>query len=668
MANIVKLNYTANEINEKLDAVDEKATIDALKTATEYDETVEEDITDTLTLEDGYMYSTDLKHFYQSSGFACTTLIPVASGDKFKISGKYGYVTPLVAEFDSTQTMVSYSITKAGGNANAVDQEYTVPSGISYIAVNTRDTRYNPIIVKKEVTVTVKARVKENANAIGNLSKLELYAENKIANGNFKTTDGWSVKGGTLTVSDNVAKVVADQSNYAVGVFINTTYKSGDKVFVKARVKAPLGVGNSQQRRVRVKINNNTPSGFITACDVEIFSADWIDVYGIFAFNSDGNSLTYFNPLYNGTANVPNGAVIEFRDIVEVNLTETFGAGNEPSAETFYSLLDGLENKYIDGKVNLFSTDANIRRIYNDFKATTLTEDITVTVGENGDFRTLNKAIEYLSNFYPAYKKGGVKCYIKILAGTVINEQIYANQIDLQYITITAEAGANNTEVIDIDGTSHTMVIVDVDASFFGVTANAHDARGNYPFIAGENAAKLPTIGCVFRLLPDTVETGKTICGMLCNRGSEGVVLAASGFDGFNDGVIANNESSITIREGISRNMTRWGVHARHNGEVSARSCVCTNCGIGACADRIGDLDVREAVLNGSKVAIECNNISRANANGCHAQNCGVAGDYVVKVAGGGIVNCGAFDAANAVGTLYQISTNTLTAGGIIFV
>jgi hypothetical protein len=113
--------------------------------------------------------------------------------------------------------------------------------------------------------------------------------------------------------------------------------------------------------------------------------------------------------------------------------------------------------------------------------------------------------------------------------------------------------------------------------------------------------------------------------------------------------------------------MTRWGVHARHNGEVSARSCICTNCGVAACADRVADLDVREATLDGSAVAIECNNISRANANGCHAKNCGTEGGYVVMVSGGGFANCGSLETTGSLGTVYNINTNTLTANGIIF-
>lgn len=637
--------------------------IDQINDVVFYDE-IETDITNTLTIEDGYYYAKTLQKVSQNN-MACTNIIPVKSGDKFKISAKYGYYTVLIAEFDTSNTMISYTGQVDGQQAVATDYEYTVPNGVSGIAVSTRDTKYNPIKVIKIAKENVKKRIETIENSVEEVAELSLVATNQTA-----PQSEWTATGGALTFEGDTAIVTADKSNVRVGV--NAKFgecKNDDTLFFKANIKAPWGVGGTEQQNkpnIIMWVNTSTGLKFVVAQDTLLSGIEKNDYYGNIAFDCDVN----VNPLvcsvkYNNVNVIPTNAQIEVKDIVVVNLTKVFGAGNEPTAEEFYSLLNCFENKYFEGEKNLFSASANLRRIYNDYKSTLLTEDITVTVGANGDFETLNGAISYLSSFYPAYKKGGIKCYIKILEGTVINEQIFANQIDLQYITIIAEG---NTETISIDGTSYTMNIVDVDATGFNHTANAHDARGNYPFIAGENAAKLPTIGCVFRLMPETVEEGKTICGMLCNRGSEGVVLAASGFDGFNDGVIANNESSITIREGISRNMTRWGVHARHNGEVSARSCVCTNCGIGACADRVADCDVREAVLNGSKVAIECNNISRVNANGCHAQNCGTADGYVVMISGGGFANCGSLDTTGYVGTLYNTATNTLSSSGIIFV
>ncbi len=642
---------------------------DAIAEKTEYDNEVEEDITDNLTIEDGYHYGINLQKISQGNYYACTSLIPVKAGDKFKLTATYGYITPLVAEFDSTQTMVSYHLTNDGGQVVATDYEYTVPTNVAYISINNRSQRYDGNYVRIKVVQIAKDNVKKHIEtleeSVDGLAELSLVATNQIAD-----KSEWVATGGTLTFDGNTAIVTADKSNATVCIASAFgEHSQGDTLFFKANIKAPWGVGGSaSQNTPNARLLVNASTGMKYAVNSALADIERNDYCANITFDGVQNT----NPLqievrYNTVDRIPTNAQIEIKDVVVVNLTKVFGAGNEPTAEEFYSLLGGFENKCFGGEAELFGTSANFRRIYNESKSSLFTEDITVSVGTNGDFETLNAAIGYLSTFYPAYKKGGVKAYINILAGTIINEQIYANQIDLQYIAIVAEAGEDNTETINIDGTDYTMVIVPVDASGFGNTANAHDARGNYPFIAGENAAKLPAIGCVFRLMPETVESGKAVCGMLCNRGSEGVVLAASGFDGFNDGCIANNESSITIREGISRNMTRWGVHARHNGEVSARSCVCTNCGVAACADRVADLDVREAVLNGSAVAIECNNISRANANGCHAQNCGTENGYVVMVAGGGFVNCGSFDAANAVGTLYQITTNTMTASGIIF-
>ena len=259
-----------------------------------------------------------------------------------------------------------------------------------------------------------------------------------------------------------------------------------------------------------------------------------------------------------------------------------------------------------------------------------------VTVGNGGDYATIKEALMYFSSVYPIYKKGGVTCEIKILSGTTITEQIYVERIDLQYITITSE---------------DEVVLVNCDG--WVETADFHDSRADYPFIAGENGAGLPTIGTVFQLVTNTNNI-QTV-GYLANRGSNGVVLSNSGFDGFYDGVIANNESSVTIREGISRNMTRWGIHSRHNGEISARSIIATNCGVSAYADRIGDLDVREADLSGSTVAICGEHTSRINANGCHANNCGSDTDYIVKSGNGSVVNCTELEVTNAVGNIFEI-------------
>lgn len=264
-----------------------------------------------------------------------------------------------------------------------------------------------------------------------------------------------------------------------------------------------------------------------------------------------------------------------------------------------------------------------------------VTSDYIVTVGKNGDYATLNDALEALSRIYPAYRKGGIKCEAKILSGTVISEQIAVVGIDLSYITITSADAVVN---VDVSG-------------FTSQGLNSHDLReNNGAFIGGESSAGLPTIGCVFH----AVNTTKNVVGYFANRGSRGVVLSNCGFDGFRDGVISNNESSVTIREGIATNNARWGVHARHNGEISARSCNLSGNGTyGAYADRIAHLDVREAIINNCQTAIDAENCSGICATGAHSTGC----KYVAKALTKSLISCNSMEIVNPTGAMFTVAS-----------
>lgn len=249
------------------------------------------------------------------------------------------------------------------------------------------------------------------------------------------------------------------------------------------------------------------------------------------------------------------------------------------------------------------------------------TEEKVVTVGQSGDFTSLNEALYYLSSFSPAYRNGGIPCKILILSGTVIREQVAVKQMDLQYITITSE---DDVVPVDCRGWDENSL-------------NYHDLRGDVAFIGGEDGAGLPTIGTLFQM-KNAGERGAV--GYFLNRGSRGVVLPGCGFDGFYDGCISNNESSLIIREGVARNMVRWGVHGRHNGEILARSADLSNCGLSAYADRVADLDVREADMRGSLKAMDCRNLSRINANGCAIYYSAGTEGYLILAEAGGEINC----------------------------
>ena len=298
-------------------------------------------------------------------------------------------------------------------------------------------------------------------------------------------------------------------------------------------------------------------------------------------------------------------------------------------------------------------------------------EDMLVTVGQQGDYLTLGEALSYLSGFTPAYEDGGLLCEVRILSGTTIREQIAVCGTDLQYITITSE-----DPVVPVDS-----------MGWEDNGLNYHDLRGDVAFLGAENGGGLPTVGTVFQL---QTKGQKNAAACFLNRDSHGILLPGAGFDGFYDGCIVNNESSLVMREAVSRNMTRWGIHARHNGEIEARSADLTGCGLSVYGDRAADLDVRNADVRGSLKALDSRNLSRINANGCEIYYCAGREGYVVYAEAGGEVNCtdtdiqycdtdvfgvkrgGTIYASGAKvvkksGRVFSQETNTVTADGVIY-
>lgn len=290
------------------------------------------------------------------------------------------------------------------------------------------------------------------------------------------------------------------------------------------------------------------------------------------------------------------------------------------------------------GERRLWSLGTAFTLLTNESRSIIYNRAVEITVGSNGDFANLRDAISYASTFHPIYFYDSrlplflTNFVIKILSGTIISEQILLQGIDLSYITITYEdyTPPSVTDAL-LEQIAEGSIVFDVTEGYNSVAVDArtfadssHDTRGDVCLFHCEDGAVLPTIGCVFKLTTPHASNG--VAGIVCNRGSRAVVKSLCGFIGFNDGVIANNESSITIREGITMNCGRWGCHARHNGEVSARSVIAVGCATDArysdesaalCADRIADLDGREGWVScGNAFAVR--NTSRMNCNGTH--------------------------------------------------
>ena len=377
-------------------------------------------------------------------------------------------------------------------------------------------------------------------------------------------------------------------------------------------------------------------------------------------------------PLHEGAS--ASNLVFYAADNVFINMT-TYRLG---SIETYIRIPIGAETfalRWYDENGTIGSVvetyEKELRSKLDDFQNDYYLFSEVFTVGAGGDYSSINDAITAASRKYPVYRKGGITCEVRILSGTVIHEQIAVVGMDLSYITITSE---DATVGVNVDG-------------FNDCGLNKHDLREPNvgAFIGGENGAGLPKVGTIFTVVQNT--NSVQVCGYFANRSSKGVVLSGCGFDGFGDGCISNNESSITIREGIARNNLRYGVHARHNGEVSARSCDCSGNGVyGAYADRVANLDVREGDVSGSDIGIRGEHASNICACGTHAQNCRIVAqsmtcavvdcslmsiaspsEAVFQVKDGAMMNCTGATITDSEAVETNIEKNTFDAKGIIW-
>lgn len=73
------------------------------------------------------------------------------------------------------------------------------------------------------------------------------------------------------------------------------------------------------------------------------------------------------------------------------------------------------------------------------FAANRITANQLFTVGTGGDFPNLNAALEHLSLKWSAYNLNGYTVELRLLPGFIMEEQVIVRNLDLSWITITAE-------------------------------------------------------------------------------------------------------------------------------------------------------------------------------------------------------------------------------------
>ena len=248
-------------------------------------------------------------------------------------------------------------------------------------------------------------------------------------------------------------------------------------------------------------------------------------------------------------------------------------------------------------------------------KATKQETNITVNVGAGQTYTTINQALEYLSGFYPMYKKSGITATINLKAGFVMAEQVLVSGIDLGWITIVGE----DVETI----ITHTAL-----------TTGFND---NYPVFGVDKGGTSPVIGQLFRFNVEKVGGSKHGL-MTFGAGSSANVLSGKGFIGAGTiGIYANYSSTINATGANCSNTGSYGIYANYSSTVNATGANCSAGNVGIYANYSSTINAYGAnCSNTANMGIFANSSSTVNATGA---NCSNAVNYGICAENGSTVN-----------------------------
>ena len=173
---------------------------------------------------------------------------------------------------------------------------------------------------------------------------------NLIQNGNFASTSGWNTNSGTVVVSNNVATITLEDTN----TWFNINRYSG-AVSAGHKYYARFGFSCSQTSPVvRLMIYNHEVTAAIASSLSFIYSVanQWKIFSGIVTATVSDNSPLYLFYPYQTSPGLTVGSTASFRQIVFIDLTAAFGAGNEPDKDYMDALLARLfpsTNGWFDG-------------------------------------------------------------------------------------------------------------------------------------------------------------------------------------------------------------------------------------------------------------------------------------------------------------------------------
>ena len=445
-------------------------------------------------------------------------------------------------------------------------------------------------------------------------------------------------------------------------MYIRVFYASGWSPWQKFATETELNTKDSQN----VKLTGNQTIEGIKTFSTGITMSSGINDTSDLRFEDPTNNTSFLMDMANESfrmfRNFQGGGNNQILNIS--GISGTFNFTNNPTVSAVQSTatnavtrkdyVDGLDsanvkltgNQTIEG-IKTFSSSPIVPTPTADFQATaSRSTNITVNVGAGQTYTTINQALEYLSGFYPLYKKTGVTATINLKAGFVMAEQVLVSGLNLGWITIVGESA----ETI-ITHTALTTIF-----------------NGNYPAFGIDRGGTSPVIGQLFRFNVEKVGGNKHGI-MTYGAGSSAEVLSGNGFIGAGTyGIYAQNSSTINANGANMSNAGTYGIYAQNSSTINANGANMSNAGTyGIYAQNSSTINASGANMsNAGTYGISAVESSTINVQNAIIQN-QTTGTSRVQVGSGSIINARGINTTGGTVPALSQTANTLTGNGIIF-
>lgn len=359
----------------------------------------------------------------------------------------------------------------------------------------------------------------------------------------------------------------------------------------------------------------------------------WGSVDSVGAYLSSGNILVYAG---NNRTNMNGYFTLKYTKTTDTAESPVRLVGGK---DVFDTMKDrGFEGSYEDFLIEMKGPEGNS---VIDSAMLKLESSIEVTVGGGGDYQTINGALEFLSkNYYPVYKLHGVTATIRLLAGFIMQEQVFVRGLDLSWITIVG-----NDESTLVDNTSLAMDFSSSDYGIaamplFGISKGGYGPIINQRFIFDVlkptgNKHGLMTIGAgsSAEILNGKGFIGAGNCGIYADFGSTILANGAVFNTSRVSGAYAANNSSIVANDTYVNDCGVNGIYATNNSNVTANNVNANNAGSRAIhsANNSRIMATSASAVNSGSNAIYAVNCSVISANGINATGCKYDGVYAIQ-------------------------------------